>query len=159
MKHYGIVDDSVAHDCVFGPWERSALAGTPHRKCTVAGCQVVSLDGDDEEEDDEERCSACGHALTFQKDGHPYRCGHCGHSKHRGVQFVAFDERADGARGWVVRDTFREGSPMESRHDREADADAEAARLNATVIYLVEKEEERDQGFEVQGRHYDWEER
>jgi hypothetical protein len=35
------------HEHRFGPFERSRLAGTPHRKCTVPGCKAVSLDDED----------------------------------------------------------------------------------------------------------------
>lgn len=42
--------DDPAHAHVFGPFERSRLAGTLHRQCTVdPACRVVSLDGDDDE--------------------------------------------------------------------------------------------------------------
>lgn len=36
------------HEHDFGPWERSRMAGTVHRKCKVAGCKAISLDGDDD---------------------------------------------------------------------------------------------------------------
>lgn len=53
MKHYGIVDDSEEHECVWGPLERSTFAGTVHRKCTVAGCRVINALDDDEDDWDE----------------------------------------------------------------------------------------------------------
>ncbi len=52
--HYGDVkhdwgNEKLAHVCQWGEWERSNLAGTLHRKCQVAGCKNVTLDGDDDE--------------------------------------------------------------------------------------------------------------
>ena len=42
-------DGTKEHEHKFGPLERSRLAGTAHRKCTVDGCKVIdALDEDDE---------------------------------------------------------------------------------------------------------------
>jgi len=40
-------ETDTGHVCTFGPFERSQLVGTLHRKCTVPGCSIVSLDGDE----------------------------------------------------------------------------------------------------------------
>lgn len=41
--------DCHDHECQWGPVEQSRFAGTPHRKCQVEDCRMVSLDleGDD----------------------------------------------------------------------------------------------------------------
>ena len=45
-------DDGHAH--VFGAWDRSRFGGTVVRYCEVPFCSVVSLDGDDDYEGEEE---------------------------------------------------------------------------------------------------------
>jgi len=32
----------------WGPFERARFTGNSHRKCQVAGCRAITLDGDDE---------------------------------------------------------------------------------------------------------------
>lgn len=44
-------DDNDDHEHVYGPFELSRFAGTPHRKCQVAGCKAWTLDGDDEDDE------------------------------------------------------------------------------------------------------------
>lgn len=39
-------DDTHAHQ--WGPFERSRIAGTVHRKCQVPECHEINLDGDDD---------------------------------------------------------------------------------------------------------------
>lgn len=38
------------HEHKWGPLEQSRFAGTTHRKCTVEGCKVISIDATDDEE-------------------------------------------------------------------------------------------------------------
>lgn len=40
------------HEHQFGPVVHARMTGEPHRKCQFPGCKVVSLDLDDEEEED-----------------------------------------------------------------------------------------------------------
>lgn len=37
------------HEHQYGPFERSRITGNPHRKCTVPGCNAVSLDEDEDD--------------------------------------------------------------------------------------------------------------
>jgi hypothetical protein len=43
------------HEHIWGEVEESRMTGTPHRKCQVEGCKVVSLDLDDDMEEGKER--------------------------------------------------------------------------------------------------------
>ena len=47
------VDDEPAHDHIFGPFEWSRFGGALIRRCEVEGCRVVSLDGDELDDDDQ----------------------------------------------------------------------------------------------------------
>ncbi len=40
------------HEHVWGPLERSRLAGTVHRKCTVEGCKAINALDDEEPEEE-----------------------------------------------------------------------------------------------------------
>lgn len=55
-------DDCLCEDCFdeqehdeheWGEVETSRFSGNPHRKCQVAGCNVITLDLSDDEEDEE----------------------------------------------------------------------------------------------------------
>jgi hypothetical protein len=48
-EHKSSARNEHEHAHQFGPIELSRFAGTPHRKCTVPGCKVVSLDLDESE--------------------------------------------------------------------------------------------------------------
>lgn len=48
------------HDHVYEPTFRlSRLAGTPHRRCTIEGCNFIALDSDECDCADLEHCSSC----------------------------------------------------------------------------------------------------
>jgi hypothetical protein len=40
------------HKHVWGEVETARMTGNPHRKCTVSGCKHISLDLDDEPDDE-----------------------------------------------------------------------------------------------------------
>lgn len=63
--------DDDAHECVFGPFEESRMAGTVHRKCQHPGCRVISLDGDDDEEESD------GDEMMEPSPDRPNHCPGC----------------------------------------------------------------------------------
>jgi hypothetical protein len=46
------MDDEHEHEHEWGEPQRSRLAGTPHRACTVPFCWVITLDLTDDDYDD-----------------------------------------------------------------------------------------------------------
>ena len=41
------------HEHTYGPFEWSHFGGSYHRKCTHTGCKMISLDGDDGDDENE----------------------------------------------------------------------------------------------------------